>query len=217
MLRRLLIPSGFLVLLLLPAHGLEWKTTAIEIEANPLDEGITATFEFTNTATTPLTITDIRSSCGCTVPDLAKRTYAPGESGELNVVFTFNALTGRQTKTVTVETNEPQSPSYPLRLQVDIPKLFELDRHFLMWRTGEPAEAKSLPIHVLRPDLIALESVEVRDERFTGRIEPTDKPDVFNIVITPAGTEQSMQGTIVVKSNFPAKNPRVITLYALVR
>ncbi len=42
-------------------------------------------FTFTNSGTEPLTITEVRSSCGCLVPALAKRIYQPGEHGELTV------------------------------------------------------------------------------------------------------------------------------------
>ncbi len=42
-------------------------------------------FAFTNAGPDPLTITDVRSSCGCLAPRLAKRVYGPGERGELAV------------------------------------------------------------------------------------------------------------------------------------
>ena len=45
------------------------------------------TFTFTNTGTDVLEIADTKSSCGCTVPALAKTTYAPGESGSIDVTW----------------------------------------------------------------------------------------------------------------------------------
>ena len=72
---------------------------ALAIGADPLDTPqpvidagqirvgpvLTRKFAFTNTANKPLTITEVRSSCGCLVPTLAKRIYEPGERGELTV------------------------------------------------------------------------------------------------------------------------------------
>jgi hypothetical protein len=40
-------------------------------------------FTFVNAGAQPLTVTDLRASCGCTTPSLPKRTYQPGERGEL--------------------------------------------------------------------------------------------------------------------------------------
>ena len=42
-------------------------------------------FPFRNAGPEPLTITDLQASCGCLTPTLARRTYAPGESGELTL------------------------------------------------------------------------------------------------------------------------------------
>lgn len=42
-------------------------------------------FPFRNRGSEPLTITDLQASCGCLTPTLARRTYAPGESGELTL------------------------------------------------------------------------------------------------------------------------------------
>jgi hypothetical protein len=40
-------------------------------------------FAFVNAGTEPLTITDLKASCGCVTPALPQRTYRPGERGEL--------------------------------------------------------------------------------------------------------------------------------------
>ena len=45
-------------------------------------EKATHKFRFSNTGSETLVITDVRSTCGCTVPELDKKSYEPGESGE---------------------------------------------------------------------------------------------------------------------------------------
>ena len=46
------------------------------------------TYTFTNTGGSPLVITDVRSSCGCTVgKDWPKQPIAPGEGGAISVTF----------------------------------------------------------------------------------------------------------------------------------
>ena len=60
-------------------------------------------FEFTNTGTAPLVITNAQSSCGCTVPSFSKEPIAPGKSGKIEVKYNMNP--GPIRKTITVETN----------------------------------------------------------------------------------------------------------------
>lgn len=61
---------------------------------------------FTNTGATPLTITFIKPSCGCTVPEWPKEPIAPGKSAEIKVKYEITRI-GIISKTITVTTNEP--------------------------------------------------------------------------------------------------------------
>lgn len=73
-----------------------------EIEAKTNVETV---FSYTNTGDAPLVITDIKSSCGCTVPkDWSRDPLAPGEKGEFTVKFNGS---GKNTvsKTITVTAN----------------------------------------------------------------------------------------------------------------
>jgi len=60
-------------------------------------------FEFTNTGNAPLVITDVKSTCGCTVPSKPKEPIMPGKTGEIEVKY--NMAVGPISKSVTVETN----------------------------------------------------------------------------------------------------------------
>ena len=62
-------------------------------------------FSYTNTGKAPLVITDIKSSCGCTVPqDWSKEPLAPGDSGKFTVKFNGSGK-NKVSKTVTVTAN----------------------------------------------------------------------------------------------------------------
>lgn len=62
-------------------------------------------FNFTNTGDGPLIIKRASASCGCTVPEYDKEPVAPGENGRLKVVYDSRGRSGKDFKTVTVETN----------------------------------------------------------------------------------------------------------------
>ena len=73
-----------------------------EIEAKTPVETV---FKYTNTGEAPLVITDIKSSCGCTVPkDWSREPLAAGESSQFTVKFNGSG-TNKITKTVTVTAN----------------------------------------------------------------------------------------------------------------
>ena len=48
-----------------------------------------ATFKVKNTGDQPLVISNVTTSCGCTVADWTKTSIAPGASGEVSAVFDF--------------------------------------------------------------------------------------------------------------------------------
>ena len=62
-------------------------------------------FAYTNTGKAPLVITDIKSTCGCTVPqDWSKEPLAPGASAKFTVKFNGKGK-GAVTKSITLTTN----------------------------------------------------------------------------------------------------------------
>jgi hypothetical protein len=65
-----------------PLHVSDPNIAAGEVRVGP---SLIRRFAFTNAGAEPLTITDVRSSCGCLVPTLTKRVYEPGGHGELTV------------------------------------------------------------------------------------------------------------------------------------
>jgi hypothetical protein len=68
-------------------------------------EKVKRMFRFKNAGKTDLIISDAKGSCGCTVPIWPKNPIAPGEEGEIEVVFDSNGKQGRQHKTVTLVAN----------------------------------------------------------------------------------------------------------------
>lgn len=77
-------------------------------------------FLFTNSGKSPLVISDVRSTCGCTVgKEWPKTPIAPGEGGEITVSFDSEGRTGAQHKTITVVANtEPASTVLTLKGEV---------------------------------------------------------------------------------------------------
>jgi hypothetical protein len=65
-------------------------------------------FEFTNTGTADLVLTNVQASCGCTTPDWTKTPIAPGKKGVVNVTYTATGRPGPFNKTITIISNTEQ-------------------------------------------------------------------------------------------------------------
>ena len=84
---------------------------------------VTHTFVLTNAGDQTLAITTVRTSCGCTTTDLAKKSLAPGESVNLDVVFDSVGYGGRTvTKMIYVQSNDPATPKLVLQLKGTVNK-----------------------------------------------------------------------------------------------
>jgi hypothetical protein len=78
------------------------------------------TFSLTNNGKSELIIRNVRSSCGCTAVAPSKNVIAPGESAPIKVTFDTTGKRGRQSKTITVITNDPKTPTNMLRVSCNI-------------------------------------------------------------------------------------------------
>lgn len=78
----------------------------------------TATFTVKNDGDKPLVITNVTTSCGCTVADWTKTPIAPGASGVITSTFDAKAL-GRFQKSVGVYCNASDLPIY-LKLRGEV-------------------------------------------------------------------------------------------------
>jgi len=75
-------------------------------------------FEFTNTGDSELVVSDVKSSCGCTVPKKPDGPIAPGESSTIEVKYDTNRV-GPIRKTVTVYSNADE-PIKALKIKGEV-------------------------------------------------------------------------------------------------
>ena len=68
-------------------------------------DDVTCTFTFKNNGNTPIVITKITTSCGCTTYDHSKEPIAPGKEGFAKITYSPKGNEGKFTKSVVVYTN----------------------------------------------------------------------------------------------------------------
>lgn len=136
-----------------------------------------AEYKFRNAGSGPLTISHIKPSCGCTVPELEKKVYAPNETGVIRVDFDPKGKRGSVVQSIQVFTDSTSTPSANLTFRAFVK-----------------------PIVVVEPNAVlnfmSLEKGvgDVKEIRVLGRFPEfevtratTDDPMNFDIEVVPAG------------------------------
>ena len=82
-----------------------------EHDFGQVNEGgkISTEFTFKNEGMTPLVLSNVRASCGCTTPIWPKEPIEPGQVGTITVQYNTNGRPGRFQKTVTITSNAKES------------------------------------------------------------------------------------------------------------
>ncbi len=65
----------------------------------------TIVFSFTNVGNSPLVISNVQASCGCTTPTWTKEPIEPGKKGSITVSYNPQGRPGAFTKSITVFSN----------------------------------------------------------------------------------------------------------------
>jgi hypothetical protein len=88
--------------------------TTIKWDAQDMDLGVikhqvpkTVEFTFTNSGKAPLIISDVKTSCGCTVAEFPKEPIAPGKKGVIKAIYSAGSI-GPFYKSLTVTANIPE-------------------------------------------------------------------------------------------------------------
>jgi len=88
---------------------LSWKSEEIDLGEIPVGKPKAITFEFKNTGTAEVVITNVKASCGCTATKYTKAAIQPGKTA--TITATYNAAAkGTFKKTITVSTSAETAP-----------------------------------------------------------------------------------------------------------
>lgn len=69
------------------------------------NSSVTHLFKIKNVGENPLTIENVKASCGCTVPEWPKEAIAPGAESTIKVTFNSAGKRGVQNKAITITAN----------------------------------------------------------------------------------------------------------------
>lgn len=101
------MPTGYVTSIV--KTSIKWNSTEINLGEIQQSKPVTIEYEFTNTGDSPVIITSVQASCGCTATDYSKTPVGPGEKTKIKAVFNA-ANKGAFKKQVTVITSADENP-----------------------------------------------------------------------------------------------------------
>ena len=174
----------------------------------------TCTFAFTNTGASTLQITQTKGTCKCTVPDLKKKDYAPGESGELSVQFHAPTYQGATSQHIMVSSNDPNNARVDLTIQAYVRLKVQAIPETMNLSIVDPNNAGAVAITVKSLDnkRFAITKISSEGEVFTIDFDPNNVSDthILHPKVNVENLRRYLGGYIVIDINHPTcKSVRV--------
>jgi len=199
------------------AYALQWTT--VEAVLRPQADGAmpVAGYAFRNDTAVPVTITQAVPSCDCTTIDLAKKTYAPGESGSLVARFDPTGRSGTVSRTINVTTDEPGGQPQLLKLTAELPEVLSFTPRDLSWAEGEERGAKSLDVLVNAPGGVELAAAWANQPDFKVELVTVTPRTHYRVKVTPPAGAKPQQAVILLRAADPVPAGTGLTFYARVK
>lgn len=205
-----------------PGGTIKFESTTVDLGSINDDKPVAHEFKFTNTGTVPLVIQSVQGSCGCTVPALQKKEYAPGESGAIKVEYNPHNRRGKQHTNVTVTSNDPANPQLKLDIHSNVIPQIQIDPPIVNFAQVDRGQAATQIVTVSSrtPDLKVVEVtsnsptvtaklLEVKEGTLDGAAV---KQYPIEISITPSAAAGQIQSMISIRTT---DDKRVLTVSAM--
>lgn len=95
---------------------------------------VTHTVVLRNDGTSPLTISKVTASCGCTGAMMSSSTLAPRQSGNLEITFDGSRFNGKVEKSVSFQTNDPNHASVQINFTATVTEVLEITPKHIFFR-----------------------------------------------------------------------------------
>ena len=102
------------------APKISFKETVFNFGTTNQGENVVHEFVFTNTGKTDLHIRKVKGSWGCTAVSSTDSAIKPGKTSTIKATFKTKGKHGKQTKTITVTTNDPKNPTMVVKMTGEV-------------------------------------------------------------------------------------------------
>lgn len=93
---------------------------SVDKDLGTVKEGpeVDVAYKFKNTGDHQLIISDVRASCGCTIPEKPQEPFAPGAEGTIHAKFTTKGHAGTNNKSIYVTANAKGNTEQELKFHI---------------------------------------------------------------------------------------------------
>lgn len=180
-------------------------------------------FKIKNGGKGPLEVADVKTSCGCTAAMLSKDgatvekgqklVLAGGETGDIKVTFNSKGYSGEARKTVTVYSNDPDTPQAPMMLIVNVKQEISVTPSPSVFFSGllkDQAEQKVVEVASATDAPLKITKAESSSPMFTATLKETEPGKKYTVTVAtkPPLTEGSVSGVVTLETSNP-KKPKV--------
>jgi len=149
------------------------------VDFGTVDQGTESVkvFVYRNKGNQTLRITDVTSTCGCTVAQPEPKVLAPGASGRLRVSFKSGSFSGPINKSISVRSNDPTAPAIALGVKANVRTLFAIEPKVVKFEEierGKPA-FREVTIKPLTSETFQIQRVMPTHPELKGDVLPADK------------------------------------------
>ncbi len=202
-----------------------------------ISEGGVASYDFTfkNTGKTPLVISNVKASCGCTTPYWSREPILPGESGKITASYNSKNRSGSFNKSITITSNASTSSklifikgivvrdnrpiTHTLQQKALSPKIFIKNPNFTV---GKAAVNQVIPIDVTihntgKSDLVLAELTAnckcIEYDSTTPRIIPPNDSSVVRLLFS-SQEKGNLEVTVNIQTNDISKPKSMLKILA---
>jgi hypothetical protein len=163
-----------------------------------------------------LEIRGAKPSCGCTVADISSKSVAPGEVATILAKLNLHGRDGRQHKTITVESNDPQTPRLMLTMTGEAVAMLSVAPRTLIdprLKRGETSVHR-LTVTSRSEGPLDISSVETGNPGVEAVVEPGETDQHKVVVVTTQGDfpQNMIYGQLVIQTGL-SENPTLRVPY----
>ena len=163
-------------------------------------------FTFKNVGTETLQIERVQSTCGCSVPQLKKNDYAPGETGTVEVRFHAPTHKGETKKQLYIISNDTSNPRAQIELHAIVSVKVEVNPEEVSLKLDKPnAGMGDLTVKGLDDQKFSITRVMTTNNVITCDFDPAKKDTEFVLhpVVNMDLLAKNLNGVLQIEVNHP--------------
>lgn len=170
----------------------------------PNDRDVEHAFVLRNVGDEPVEIQSTRAGCGCTVVSLSSQKIPPGEQIELKARLRLRGYSGAQRKSITVQSNDPITPTLTLYLEGVAVATLSVEPAHLAFGSISPAEPATRTAELRSAKPFQITAVETDASFLTTRVEQVSASHYrLHVSSVPPLEPGPLRATVRVKTDLP--------------